>query len=170
VVKEEPPVDATGLVPAAAYVLETESTGDKKNPLRVVPRLLAAERKDDSLVSRMIVGRFNYGKVEPRRFNLRIMIPKGAAVENLGISTVIAHNMYAGPYLVPGKNKVTVSTDSADKLKEHPLIVTYTFGDGENWAEEQVVRKEIDRSPCDFEITVKGPKHPRMKSVSVEVK
>jgi hypothetical protein len=133
-------------------------------------RNLFETREPGNGVQKVWVGRFDYAKLGPRAYTLRLQLAGQAALERVETSTVFTHNMFAGPYLVPGRNKVTVTTDSAPQLKEHPLVVTYLFADGENWSEKRTVRKEVDSAPYEFEIEVKGPKHPRMISVGVEVK
>jgi hypothetical protein len=79
------------------------------------------------------------------------------------------HNMFAGPYLVPGPNKVTVTVDNPEALAARKLVVTYRFADGEGWKDEHTVDKVVDKSPFEFAIEAKGPKHPKMLSVRTQV-
>jgi len=78
--------------------------------------------------------------------------------------------MFAGPHLVPGKNKVTITVDNPEELASQKLFVIYKYADGEGWKDEHTVEKAIEKSPTEFEIEVQGPKHPRMKSVRLEVR
>ena len=105
-----------------------------------------------------------------REFTLRLKIGGAARLRSALLSTIFAHNSYSGPYLVPGLNKVTVTVDNPEELAKGKLVVIYKYQDGKDWKDEHVVEKVIDRSPTEFEIQVKGPKHPRMRSVRVEVR
>jgi hypothetical protein len=115
-------------------------------------------------------GRFDGGKVDLHKYTLRLTIGGAARVKQLDLSTVTLHNMYAGPYLVPGPNKITVTVDNPEELTRHKLVVTYKFADGEGWKDEHSVEKIVDKSPFEFTIDVKGPKHPKMLSVGAEVR
>jgi hypothetical protein len=159
--------DSSALV---LQVMENVPPADKKAPARVEPRTVFETRKRGAAAETARIGQFDYGRLGARKYTLRLLLAGDAALDSMSISTVFAHNMFAGPSLVPGRNKVTVTADNGDQLAKHPLLVTCVFADGENWAEEKTVRKEVAGSPFEFEIQVAGPKHPRMISVSVEAR
>jgi hypothetical protein len=115
------------------------------------------------------LGRFDDQKVGLHKYALRLAVGGGARIKSALVSTVFMHNMFAGPYLVPGKNKVTVTADNPDELAKQPVTVTYTWFEGDGWKDEKTVTKKLDKSPLEFEVEVKGPKHPRMKSVKIAV-
>jgi hypothetical protein len=108
-------------------------------------------------------------RLAPREHTLRLVLGGTGRVYSVTISTIFSHNMYTGPYLVPGNNTVTVTVDNPKALEKHKLVVTYTYRDGKDWKDEHTVTRTITESPAVFEIRVKGPKHPRMRSVRVEV-
>ena len=116
------------------------------------------------------LGRFDERSLSLHKYALRLFIGGGARVKALDVSTVFMHNMFAGPYLVPGKNKVTVTVEDPKVLEGQQLKLTYKYADGAGWKDEHIVEKVVDKSPTEVEIEVKGPKHPRMRSVGLEVR
>ncbi len=118
------------------------------------------------------VGKWRTPELMIDRFGMKLRLElRGAArLHVLHVSTIFGHNMYAGPYLVPGENRVTVTVDNPKELTRHNLVVTYNYCDGRDLKDEHTVRKIITKSPATFTINVKGPKHPRMRWVRVETR
>lgn len=154
----------------SALVLQLMEKNRDKQPAPIAGRTLLEVNTKGAAVQTVRLGCFDYGKTDPRTYTLRLLLAGDARLENLNISTVFTHNMFTGPVLLPGKNKVTVTTENSEMLQQHPLVVTYRFADGENWTHSMLVQKEIKSTPYEFEIEVKGPKHPRMQSVSMQIK
>jgi len=116
------------------------------------------------------LGRWDEKLLDLHGYRLRLVLGGSARVSSLELSTVFMHNMFAGPYLVPGTNRVTVTVDNPEALAKHPVTLTYQYADGELWKDEHSVEKVVERSPTEFSIEVQGPKHPRMRLVRLEVR
>lgn len=87
---------------------------------------------------------------------------RAAGLETLRLTTVFINNMYALPYLMPGRNTVRV-TAGAD-LKHHALTLRYAW---EEEGKERTFERRIDKLPFEVTITVAGKEIPRMKSVTL---
>jgi hypothetical protein len=97
------------------------------------------------------------------------------ALTKFAVEAVVEHNRGAQPYLVNGKNAVTVST-SENKLPEGCVLsVTYAWqeatapanrkqwnGGGVTYGETKTVTKEVAQLPFTFEIEAGGNEPPKM--------
>jgi len=133
------------------------------------PRKVWSAGKTGDAEETATLGRFDEKKLGLHGYRLRLSVGAGCRLKAAAVSTVFMHNMFAGPYLVPGKNKVTVTVEDPKALDGQQLKLTYKFADGDGWKDEHAVEKLVDKSPLEFEIEVKGPKHPRMRSVRLEL-
>jgi hypothetical protein len=133
------------------------------------PRKVWSAAKTGDAEETATLGRFDDQKLGLHGYKLRLAVGAGCKLKSALVSTVFMHNMFAGPYLVPGNNKVTVTVEDPKALDGRRLTVIYKFADGEGWKDEHTVEKVVDKSPTDFEIEVKGPKHPKMRSVRLEL-
>ncbi len=138
---------------------------DEKKPVKVW-----SAGKTGKATETAVIGKWRTPELMIDRFGMTLRLELRGAVRLRGVlvSTIFGHNMYAGPYLVPGTNKVTVTVDNPEALAKRKLVITYKYADGKGWKDEHTVRKVITKSPTVFDIHVKGPKHPKMHSVRIE--
>jgi len=136
---------------------------------RAQPRKVWTAAKTGEASETAALGRWDDKNLDLHKYTLRLVIGGAARVKSLEVSTVFMHNMFAGPYLVPGQNKVTVTAENPEDLARQPVTVTYQYADGDGWKDQQTVEKVISKSPTEFTIEVKGAKHPRMRSVRLAV-
>jgi hypothetical protein len=102
------------------------------------------------------------------------------ALTKLRLESVVGHDRGALPYLVNGKNKVTVVLDKGELPKGCSLLVTYCYqeaaapnpakrtrwdGNGITYGPTKTVTKEIASLPFSFEIDVGGNTPPKMLSL-----
>lgn len=105
------------------------------------------------------------------------------ALTKLSAEGVIEHNRGALPYLLPGKNQITVSTKDNKLPPNTALAVSYTYQeatapakrnqyDGKNilYTDPKTVTKEVTALPFTFEIDVGGNTPPKMVSVERGIK
>jgi len=85
----------------------------------------------------------------------------------LTIDAIFQHNMFARPYLVAGKNTVTVEAAGGAPLKANPMTVTYAWVGG---GKEKTHTKEVAASPTSYTIDVAGEEMPRMLRLEMSVK
>ncbi|MHC4718075.1 MAG: hypothetical protein ACYS5V_13970, partial [Planctomycetota bacterium] len=90
--------------------------------------------------------------------------PAKAGLAALKAEAIFQHNMFARPYLVNGKNRVTVKTGNARALASVPLKVTYAWKEGK---ETRTHVQKITESPAVYTIDVAGKEGdlPRMVSL-----
>lgn len=99
------------------------------------------------------------------------------ALKTLRVDALVEHNRGALPYLVNGRNRITVSADAAALPKDSVLAVTYAYqeatapnpakrtrwdGNGVTYGETKTVTREITSLPSSFEIEVGGNTPPKM--------
>ncbi|HUT34129.1 MAG TPA: hypothetical protein VNE39_11655 [Planctomycetota bacterium] len=92
--------------------------------------------------------------------------PDKAGLDSLSVRAVFQHNMFARPYLVPGRNRVTVRVANPEVLPRLGLDVTYA------WREGRAARSHTERiteSPATFTIHVGGRAMPRMRRLEMKV-
>jgi hypothetical protein len=82
-----------------------------------------------------------------------------AGVRSLKFEGVFQHNMFARPYLVGGRNRVTVKVANPESLKDIPLRVTYAWKEGRS---TKTHAQLITQSPMTYTIDVSGKDLPRM--------
>ena len=95
---------------------------------------------------------------------LRLVLSPGTGLAGLKLTSEFQLNPYSLPYLVPGKNAVTVAARSYGS----PLTVTYEWAEGPDWAQPRSASKTF-RTDGAFTVQVAGPKYPRMKSLTLSV-
>jgi hypothetical protein len=144
---------------AALFIL------DKSQPRKVWSAAKAGEFSETAAL-----GRWDAKNLDLHKYTLRLTLSGAARVRALEVSTVFMHNMFAGPYLVPGENKVTVSADNPEELAKGRLLFTCKYADGEGWKDEHSFEQVVDKSPTEFTISVKGTRHPKMRSVRLELR
>ena len=87
-----------------------------------------------------------------------------AGLDAVEVRAVFQHNMFARPYLVAGRNRVTVRAGKRELSKAGPLKVIYTWKQGR--ARRRHVR-EVAASPTTYTINVGGRDMPRMLSLEL---
>jgi hypothetical protein len=95
---------------------------------------------------------------------LKIAVPAKAAIAGLELTSHFMLNAYSLPYLVPGKNVVSVEAGRFGA----PLSVTCNWAEGDGWKEPKTVTKSFEKNGA-FELDVAGPKYPRMESLVLSV-
>lgn len=128
------------------------------------------------------------GEISPQvkqhyRVWLKIEFP--AAVAKVKFMALVEHNRSALPYLVPGKNAVTVATDGKQVPKDAVLSVTYVYqeatvsnpenrtrfeGQDVSYGPVKTVMKEAAALPFTLDIDVGGNTPPKMISLERAVR
>ena len=106
-----------------------------------------------------------------KKYQVRITLRSAAktadvSVARLTLTTVFINNMYALPYLSPGRNTVRITAADGVDLATNRLALEYA------WQEEgadKTLTRVIDRLPFQAVIEVGGRELPRMKSVRLSV-
>ncbi len=93
---------------------------------------------------------------------LKLVVPPGAGVTSLKLTSHFQLNPYALPHLAPGKNVVKVEAAPFDA----PLTVTYRWSQGEEQRRSTTRRFTKNGS---FEINIPGQWFPRMKELVLSV-
>jgi NAD kinase len=89
-----------------------------------------------------------------------------AGLNAIGVDAIFQHNMFARPFLAPGKNQVTVRTANPETLDHDKLNVMWV------WQEAGVEKKDsrrVTKSPTDYTIEVGGDEMPRMIRLEMSV-
>ena len=81
-------------------------------------------------------------------------------------TTVIMNNRYALPYLMPGKNTVSLTAAEGTDLARNKLTLEYAWLDAEN---EQSLVRTVDRLPFEYTVDVQQRDVPKMKFVKLSV-
>ena len=92
--------------------------------------------------------------------------PDKAGIDSLKIRAVFQHNMFARPYLSPGRNHVTVRVANPEVLPRVKFDVTYA------WREGRFARAHTERitgSPTAYTLRVGGKAMPRMLRLELKV-
>jgi len=97
-------------------------------------------------------------------YRLRLTLTGGAVVRGLGLTSHFQLNRYSLPHLAPGRNVVSVSADRFGS----PLTVTYEWAEGEGWKTHKSATETFTKNGR-LTIAVAGPKHPRMKALTLGV-
>jgi hypothetical protein len=97
-------------------------------------------------------------------YQLKLTLTDGAVIAGLELISHFQLNRYSLPYLVPGKNVVTVLAERYGA----PLTVEYQWSEGPDWKNPKSARQTFTKDG-QFEINVDGPKYPRMKSLTLSV-
>jgi len=95
---------------------------------------------------------------------LKIALTGGATVGRLKLVSHFQLNRFSLPYLLPGRNVVSVSADSYGS----PVTVACTWAEGPGWKTPKSVERTFEKDG-QFEVQVAGPKWPRMKSLTLRV-
>lgn len=137
----------------------------KKNPVEIWK---LAEQGSD------IKAKVFYDKEINRMYDYELIIemshPDDAnkiGLKNISLDHTFVNNWLALPYLVPGANTLQVSLKNPETLNKTKLFVKLEWDEGEQWADSKMINVQITKSPQIFDINVKGPKYPRMKSVAL---
>jgi hypothetical protein len=97
-------------------------------------------------------------------YQLKLTLTNGAVVAGLKLISHFQLNRYSLPYLVPGKNIVSVSAERYGA----PLTVEYQWYEGEGWKIWKSAKHTLVKDG-QFQIEVAGPKYPRMNSLMLSV-
>jgi hypothetical protein len=115
-----------------------------------------------------------------QKYDVWIKVEFPGALAKVRLDAVVEHNRGALPYLVPGKNVVTVSVGKGELLKKRVLTVTYVYQEATVPAPERRLRfdgrditygairrvtKEISSAPFSYVIGVGGNTPPKMISL-----
>jgi hypothetical protein len=120
------------------------------------------------------------GDISPlvkQKYDVWLKVEFPAGLTGLRVEAVVEHNRGALPYLVPGRNQVTVSLDQSELPKDCVLGVTYAYqeatvpdpqkrarfdGTGVTYGPVMQVTREITSAPFTFAIDVGGNLPPKM--------
>jgi hypothetical protein len=123
------------------------------------------------------------GDVSPlvkQKYDVWFKVEFPGRLARFGVNAIVEHNRGAAPYLVNGKNKVTVSLDKGELRKGTVLVVTYVYqeatvanpenrklfdGKGIIYGSLKTVTKETASVPYTFDIDVGGNTAPKMMSL-----
>jgi len=110
-----------------------------------------------------------------QKYDVWIKAEFPGSLTKFALQGIIEHNRGAQPYLVNGKNTVTVSTKDNKLPQGSALSVTYAYqeatapatrnqynGTGVTYGETKVVKKEVTQLPLTFDIEVGGNTLPKM--------
>ncbi|HZE96090.1 MAG TPA: hypothetical protein VE981_03605 [Planctomycetota bacterium] len=121
------------------------------------------------------------GDVSPllkQRYDVRVKAEFAGALASFKLDAVVEHNRSALPFLLPGKNVVTVATEKNELPKDKVLVVTYAYqeaaapekrnrydGNGLKYGDVKTVQKEVTALPFTFDVQVGGNTPPKMISL-----
>lgn len=118
-----------------------------------------------------------------QRYDVWLKAEFTGALARLQVKAVVEHNRLAQPYLLAGKNRVTVSAEKNALPADSLLVVRYTYqeavapagrtqftGQGLQYSEPKTVTREITALPFSFEIEVGGNTPPKMISLERAVR
>jgi len=120
-----------------------------------------------------------------QKYDVRVKAEFPGSLASFSLKAVVEHNRSAQPYLLNGKNSVTVAADKNDLSKDRVLVVTYVYqeatvpnpdrrkrwdGQGIAYGEPKTVRQEITTLPFRFEIQVGGNTPPKMISMERSIR
>ncbi|HEY3320269.1 MAG TPA: hypothetical protein VGP72_07380 [Planctomycetota bacterium] len=110
-----------------------------------------------------------------QKYDVWLKAEFSGSLSKLALSATIEHNRGVQPYLLNGKNTITVATKDNAIPVGGTLTVTYAYqeatapakrnqynGAGITYGETKTVSKEITSSPCTFDIDVGGNTPPKM--------
>lgn len=89
-----------------------------------------------------------------------------AGLHAIGVDAVFQHNMFARPFLVPGRNEVTVRTANPETLAHDAFSVTWAWQEA---GRERQDARRITQSPTNYAIEVGGTEMPRMLRLEMAV-
>jgi hypothetical protein len=95
---------------------------------------------------------------------LRLTIPAGTAVTGMELTSHFELVPFSLPYLVPGKNTVSVEAESFGA----PLTVIWDYAEGIDWKDSRSATRTFEQNGS-FEIEAVGPKYPRMVALTLKV-
>ena len=95
---------------------------------------------------------------------LKVSVPPGSAFADLELTSHFQLNPYSLPYLIPGRNVVSVEAAGYGS----PLTVTWNWSEGEDWKTPKSVTRTLSANGS-FEVETQGPKYPRMESLVLAV-
>lgn len=123
------------------------------------------------------------GALVRQRYSVWLKAEFSGALTKLSAEGIVEHNRGALPYLLNGKNQITVSTADNKLAPNTTLTVSYTYQeatapakrnqyDGKNilYADAKTVTKEVTSLPFTFEIDVGGNTPPKMIGVERGIK
>jgi hypothetical protein len=120
-----------------------------------------------------------------QHYDLWLKVEFPSVLTKLGLTALVEHNRSALPYLLPGKNTITVALDQTELPKDNILQVTYVYqeasvshperrtrfeGQGVTYGEIKRVTKEATSLPCTFTVEVGGNTPPKMISLERAVR
>jgi hypothetical protein len=95
---------------------------------------------------------------------LKLSVPAGAGIGDLELKSHFQLNPYSLPYLVPGRNAVTLGAETLGS----PLRVEWQYAEGPAWTEIKSAAETFTK-PGEFVIEVRGDKYPRNVSLTLSV-
>jgi hypothetical protein len=115
-----------------------------------------------------------------QKYDVRVKAEFPGTLASFSLKAVVEHNRSAQPFLMNGKNVVTVAAEKNELPKDRILVVTYVYqeattpnpgnrkrydGQGLAYGETKTVRQEITSLPFSFEVQVGGNTPPKMISL-----
>jgi hypothetical protein len=92
--------------------------------------------------------------------------PGDVVLKRLRITTVFMNNLYALPYLVPGRNTIRLTAAEPAALPAGALRLKYEW---EDQGKPRQLEAAVDRLPFEKVVTVGGKEMPRMKQVTLSL-
>ena len=90
--------------------------------------------------------------------------PAKAGLADLKIEGVFQHNMFARPYLVPGRNRITVHGCRDDLPEGRGLTVTWVWQEGRTTRRH---RRDVSALPASYVVETGGEATPRMVRLEI---
>ncbi len=108
---------------------------------------------------------------QQHRYFVKIELHAARAARDVGIdtlkcTTVFINNMYALPYLMPGKNLVRVTAAEKPDTKHNPLTLKYVW---QEQGKDKTLETRINKLPFETTVEVAGHEIPRMTSVTLAI-
>ena len=119
-----------------------------------------------------------------QKYDVRLKAEFAGELTKFELNAVVEHNRGAQPYLVQGKNRVTVSTADNQLPPNTTLLVSYSFQEATSfgaqkrsrwngkdlvYSETKRITKEITQLPFTFDLDVGGSTAPKMLALERKV-
>jgi hypothetical protein len=97
-------------------------------------------------------------------YQLKLSVPPEAGIGKMDLTSHFQLNPRSLPYLVPGRNVVTVEAAAFGS----PMTFTWNWAEGPGWKTAKTLSKTFTANGT-FDVEVEGPKYPKMESLVLSV-